>query len=200
MWTPLEYHEDDKDLKERVCLIFSWGIWQKILNNFYLYSIVSNRVLNTDNMSIVGATIDYGPYGFMDNYDPEFICNGSGKYGRHQNTQFCRKGLFTLKDSVKNFTLTIKMGRQPIQPSTLPIKKFKSDTCQHYSDGDKSRLMWIDLKACLHITSPSGCPSKFNVFFSIVMVILMGKMCWTPILSVKVFIKKMPHRNGYIYV
>ena len=48
---------------------------------------VSNRVLNTDNMSIVGATIDYGPYGFMDNYDPEFICNGSGKCERHQNTQ-----------------------------------------------------------------------------------------------------------------
>ena len=49
---------------------------------------VSNRVLNTDNMSIVGATIDYGPYGFMDNYDPEFICNGSGKRDRHQNSQF----------------------------------------------------------------------------------------------------------------
>jgi uncharacterized protein YdiU (UPF0061 family) len=30
-------------------------------------------------MSIVGVTIDYGPYGFMDRYDPGFICNGSGK-------------------------------------------------------------------------------------------------------------------------
>lgn len=36
------------------------------------------RVLNTDNMSIVGVTIDYGPYGFMDKYDPGHICNGSG--------------------------------------------------------------------------------------------------------------------------
>ena len=36
------------------------------------------RVLNTDNMSIVGVTIDYGPFGFMDKYDPNFICNGSG--------------------------------------------------------------------------------------------------------------------------
>ena len=39
-------------------------------------------VLNTDNMSIVGVTIDYGPYGFMDRYDPGFICNGSGKTSR----------------------------------------------------------------------------------------------------------------------
>ena len=36
------------------------------------------RVLNTDNMSIVGLTIDYGPFGFMDRYDPDHICNGSG--------------------------------------------------------------------------------------------------------------------------
>ena len=31
-------------------------------------------------MSIVGLTIDYGPFGFMDKYDPDFICNGSGMY------------------------------------------------------------------------------------------------------------------------
>ena len=36
-------------------------------------------VLNTDNMSIVGLTIDYGPYGFLDRYDPYHIFNGSGK-------------------------------------------------------------------------------------------------------------------------
>ncbi len=35
-------------------------------------------VLNTDNMSIIGVTIDYGPYAFMDRFDPGFTCNGSG--------------------------------------------------------------------------------------------------------------------------
>ena len=44
-------------------------------------------VLNTDNMSIVGVTIDYGPYGFMDRYDPGFICNGSGKIFQKTNKQ-----------------------------------------------------------------------------------------------------------------
>lgn len=37
-----------------------------------------DSVLNTDNMSIVGVTIDYGPFGFMDAFDPCFICNASG--------------------------------------------------------------------------------------------------------------------------
>jgi len=40
-------------------------------------------VLNTDNMSILGLTIDYGPFGFMEAFDPGYICNGSDKDGRY---------------------------------------------------------------------------------------------------------------------
>lgn len=36
-------------------------------------------VLNTDNMSIIGVTIDYGPFGFLDRFNPAHICNGSGR-------------------------------------------------------------------------------------------------------------------------
>jgi uncharacterized protein YdiU (UPF0061 family) len=32
-------------------------------------------VMNTDNMSITGLTIDYGPYGWMDNFDPHWTPN-----------------------------------------------------------------------------------------------------------------------------
>jgi uncharacterized protein YdiU (UPF0061 family) len=32
-------------------------------------------VMNTDNMSILGLTIDYGPYGWLDNYDPNWTPN-----------------------------------------------------------------------------------------------------------------------------
>lgn len=32
-------------------------------------------VMNTDNMSILGLTIDYGPYGWLENYDPEWTPN-----------------------------------------------------------------------------------------------------------------------------
>jgi len=43
----------------------------------------AHGVMNTDNMSILGLTIDYGPYGFMDAYDPEFVCNHSDEQGRY---------------------------------------------------------------------------------------------------------------------
>ncbi|KAG1733641.1 uncharacterized protein EDB91DRAFT_1238569 [Suillus paluster] len=40
-------------------------------------------VMNTDNISILGLTIDYGPYAFMDVFDPYHICNHSDAEGRY---------------------------------------------------------------------------------------------------------------------
>ncbi len=43
----------------------------------------AHGVMNTDNMSILGLTLDYGPYGFMDDYNPAFIPNQSDHHGRY---------------------------------------------------------------------------------------------------------------------
>jgi serine/tyrosine/threonine adenylyltransferase len=40
-------------------------------------------VMNTDNMSILGLTLDYGPFGFMEAFDPNHICNHSDEQGRY---------------------------------------------------------------------------------------------------------------------
>lgn len=40
-------------------------------------------VLNTDNMSILGLTLDYGPFQFMDGFNPHHICNHSDTQGRY---------------------------------------------------------------------------------------------------------------------
>lgn len=40
-------------------------------------------VMNTDNMSILGLTLDYGPFGFMEAFDPNHVCNHSDDQGRY---------------------------------------------------------------------------------------------------------------------
>jgi uncharacterized protein YdiU (UPF0061 family) len=40
-------------------------------------------VMNTDNMSILGLTIDYGPFQFLDGFNPGHICNHSDNQGRY---------------------------------------------------------------------------------------------------------------------
>ena len=43
----------------------------------------NHGVMNTDNMSILGETFDYGPYGFMEDYLPSYVCNHSDHQGRY---------------------------------------------------------------------------------------------------------------------
>lgn len=40
-------------------------------------------VMNTDNMSMLGLTLDYGPFGFMDGFNPGHVCNHSDHQGRY---------------------------------------------------------------------------------------------------------------------
>ncbi|MEO5826067.1 MAG: protein adenylyltransferase SelO [Gemmatimonadales bacterium] len=54
----------------------------------------AHGVMNTDNFSITGHTIDYGPYGWLDRYDPAHICNHSDHGGRYAFSQQPAIGLW----------------------------------------------------------------------------------------------------------
>ena len=49
------------------------AMWQSVGFN--------HGVMNTDNMSIDGTTIDYGPFSFLNNYDSNYVCNETDKQG-----------------------------------------------------------------------------------------------------------------------
>jgi uncharacterized protein YdiU (UPF0061 family) len=59
-----------------------FGIWFKLVCERTAHLVVEwmrvgfvHGVMNTDNMSILGLTIDYGPYGWIDNFDPRWTPN-----------------------------------------------------------------------------------------------------------------------------
>ncbi len=60
-------------------------------------------VMNTDNMSLLGLTIDYGPFAFMDAYDPGYICNHTdqgGRYAFDQQPQIAQWNLIRLAETL----------------------------------------------------------------------------------------------------
>jgi uncharacterized protein YdiU (UPF0061 family) len=73
----------------------------------------SHGVMNTDNMSMLGLTLDYGPFGFLDAYDPDFVCNHSDHEGRYA---------FSRQPSVGQWNLTC------LAQSMLPL--FSEDVHQ----------------------------------------------------------------------
>jgi uncharacterized protein YdiU (UPF0061 family) len=50
-------------------------------------------VMNSDNMSIIGDTFDYGPYAFLDDFDAGYICNHTDQGGRYAYNRQPRIGL-----------------------------------------------------------------------------------------------------------
>ena len=60
-------------------------------------------VMNTDNMSILGVTLDYGPFQFLDGFSATHICNHSdqqGRYAYNQQPQVAYWNLFCLAQSL----------------------------------------------------------------------------------------------------
>lgn len=60
-------------------------------------------VMNTDNMSILGLTIDYGPFGFMEAFDSGHICNHSdhqGRYAYHMQPKIGQWNCFALAQAL----------------------------------------------------------------------------------------------------
>ncbi len=54
----------------------------KLMAQWQAYGFM-HGVMNTDNMSMAGLTIDYGPYAFMDTFDKHNICNHTDSQGRY---------------------------------------------------------------------------------------------------------------------
>lgn len=63
----------------------------------------AHGVMNTDNLSITGATIDYGPYGFMERFNPMWINNHSDYNGRYVYQNQPSIGLWNLSRLITVF-------------------------------------------------------------------------------------------------
>jgi uncharacterized protein YdiU (UPF0061 family) len=57
----------------------------------------AHGVMNTDNMSILGLTLDYGPFGFVEAFDPGYICNHTDAGGRYAFARQPTIGLWNCK-------------------------------------------------------------------------------------------------------
>ncbi|MCK8046210.1 YdiU family protein [Shewanella sp. 1CM18E] len=57
----------------------------------------AHGVMNTDNMSILGDSFDFGPFAFLDTFKEDFICNHSDPEGRYAFSQQPGIGLWNLQ-------------------------------------------------------------------------------------------------------
>ena len=98
-------------------------------------------VMNTDNMSILGLTIDYGPYGWLDNYDPDWTPNTTdAQYKRyrysnqpdvaHWNLLQLAQALATLTEEVAPLQAALQHYVQCYQASWATMRNAKFGLAQ----------------------------------------------------------------------
>jgi len=84
-------------------------------------------VLNTDNMSITGESFDYGPYAFIDQYDPRFTAayfDYAGRYSYGNQPIICQMNLKALQKPLK-----LVMPQEEMEAS---LEQFKARYQGHY--------------------------------------------------------------------
>jgi uncharacterized protein YdiU (UPF0061 family) len=99
-------------------------------------------VMNTDNMSILGLTIDYGPYGWLDNYDPNWTPNTTDaserryRFGNQPAMAFWNLGQLAnalypllkkikpLQEALDSYTQTFVQGWQAMMAAKLGLAQF----------------------------------------------------------------------------
>ena len=95
----------------------------------------AHGVMNTDNMSIIGETFDYGPYGFLDDYEPGFICNHSDHTGRYAFDQQPGVGLWNLNALAHSLSSLIDSD---VIKATL--RQYETLLVQHYAELMRKKL------------------------------------------------------------
>lgn len=87
--------------------------------------------MNTDNFSVLGITIDYGPFQFLDAYDPEYICNHSDHDGRYSFDNQPGIGLWNL---TRFATAISPLVVENFQGQKERAQKLLVDSLQAYPD------------------------------------------------------------------
>ncbi len=102
----------------------------------------THGVMNSDNMSILGLSIDYGPYGFLDTYTSGFVCNHSDYHGRYAYDQQPRIGLFNLSCLAQAMLPLIDDadGETAAEKAKDNLATYQTLYNQYYEDGMHKKL------------------------------------------------------------
>ena len=95
----------------------------------------AHGVMNSDNMSVLGMTLDYGPFGFLDAYNPAFICNHSDHQGRYAFHNQPDVGYFNLRCLAQALTPLV-----PDEAFKAGLDAYEAMFAEHYAGLMREKL------------------------------------------------------------
>ena len=137
----VQYYPHLKDKQDRYALFYA-ELVQRVARLVAQWMSVGfcHAVLNTDNMSITGESFDYGPYAFINTYDPKFTAAYFDYYGRYSygnQPGICKLNLEMLQDPLSAVI--------PVEDMDIILKEFDEHYYQTYNERMLNKLGFANL-------------------------------------------------------
>ena len=134
----IDWYYPDCKQAESPYLAFAAAVVERTAKMIADWQLVgfAHGVMNTDNLSITGSTLDFGPYGFMERFVPDWINNHSDEQGRYS---------YQNQPSIAHWNLWVWMGqllRLDLKKDDLQavLAEFEPAFLRHYGDGMAAKL------------------------------------------------------------
>ena len=137
----VQYYPHLKDKQDRYALFYA-DLVQRVARLVAQWMSVGfcHAVLNTDNMSITGESFDYGPFAFIDTYNPQFTAAYFDYYGRYSygnQPGICKLNLEMLQDPLSAVI--------PVEDMDVILKEFDEHYYQTYNERMLNKLGFANL-------------------------------------------------------
>ncbi|MBD1933578.1 MULTISPECIES: protein adenylyltransferase SelO [Cyanophyceae] len=137
----VQYYPHLKDKDDRYALFYA-ELVQRVARLVAQWMSVGfcHAVLNTDNMSITGESFDYGPFAFIDTYNPQFTAAYFDYYGRYSygnQPGICKLNLEMLQDPLSAVI--------PVEEMDIILKEFDEYYYQTYNERMLNKLGFANL-------------------------------------------------------
>jgi uncharacterized protein YdiU (UPF0061 family) len=105
-------------------------------------------VMNTDNMTISGETIDYGPCAFMDTYDPMTVFSSIDTYGRYAYGKQPSIAAWNLARFAETLLpLLHEHEERAVEAAEAALSRFADSYRRHWLSGMRAKLGWMNEEA-----------------------------------------------------
>ncbi|MBD1835478.1 YdiU family protein [Cyanobacteria bacterium FACHB-472] len=137
----VQYYPHLKDKQDRYALFYA-ELVQRVARLVAQWMSVGfcHAVLNTDNMSITGESFDYGPFAFIDTYNPQFTAAYFDYYGRYSygnQPGICKLNLEMLQDPLSAVI--------PVEDMQVILKEFDEHYYQTYNERMLNKLGFANI-------------------------------------------------------
>lgn len=140
----IEWHYPECLEHEQPILAFATKVIQNTAVMIAKWQLVgfAHGVMNTDNLNITGSTLDFGPYGFMERFRPNWINNHSDHSGRYTYQQQPSVAHWNLWVWLNNLIPLAKAEEKDIFKEQLAqcLEHFEPTFLEHYQHGLSQKM------------------------------------------------------------